>query len=121
MKETEPNFGRALTNIRRTLANLAAAADKQLDYLKSVGDNAECVDELALEFHDDLLYLKQFIKQGRLSQEAAQAVSTVDDLLDRMSGEQNARLWTTDALVSASEWAEVRKLAADALALLERK
>lgn len=46
-------------------------------------------------------------------------VRVLDCQLDEMSGQEHAELWEGDAL-HGPEWAEVRALAADALAVLGR-
>ncbi|MFV8751701.1 hypothetical protein ACNOYE_14245 [Nannocystaceae bacterium ST9] len=43
------------------------------------------------------------------------AIESLDAQLESMSGPDNARLWTVDALTSAPEWAKVRVLAAAVL------
>lgn len=59
------------------------------------------------------------MENGLVSQEQAEAIRLVDQLLDRMSGEENSSLWDFKALRTSPEWAEVRKLARAALATLE--
>lgn len=118
MKELKNNLGWALANVKKNLANLAAPPDRQLAYLKSIGDECKCLDELALEFNDAFIFLNQFIEDRRVPEATAAAIAAVDKQLDAMSGEKNARLWTSEALATTPEWKEVRALAVRALALL---
>jgi len=73
------------------------------------------IDEFALDYHHAA---HASIRQGLLTEPQARAVLALDELFDQMSGENNARLWTTEALLSASEWQRARKLADEALRLL---
>ena len=96
---------------------LAAPADQQVAYLKRLG-TAPCADELALELNYIVAMLDQFVAQGLLSPVQASAIQAVDQKLDQMSGSQNDELWWEEALHRRPEWAEVRRLAATALAEL---
>jgi len=89
------------------LRALAAPADIQVarfpDFVCKAG-------ELALDYADALLLAFQ-CQQLQFTQEQRQALQRVDDLLDGMSGEQNAHIWTDAALGSAPEWVAVRDAA----------
>ena len=92
----------------KALKNLAADAEAQEHYLRQLG-SWPSLDELALELDD----------AARASQAEApptlrERVLAVDRKLDEMSGEANASLWEPAAL-HRSEWAEVRRLATEAL------
>lgn len=52
-----------------------------------------------------------------VTHDQARALAAIDQQLDLMSGQVNARLWTDEALRSAPEWDTVRGLARTALAL----
>ena len=89
---------------------LAMPADEQVRYLEDKG-LAPSVDELALEFDDA-------VAGASLSTGERERLSALDTYLSRMSGPQHVSLWTTDALRTRSEWAEVRDLARRALAAM---
>ena len=60
---------------------------------------------------DDMLFLQEIDKNQY------DAVKELDDLLSRMSGAANARLWTTEALISAPE--DVRNAAGKCLRMFQ--
>jgi hypothetical protein len=96
-----------------SLERLASAAESQEAYLVQLGV-APSNDELALEFDDAV---GGVTVEGTL-REKLQAVS---ERLKAMSGAQNSHLWQTDALRTAPEWGEVRRLAREALAAIRRR
>jgi hypothetical protein len=89
------------------LTRLAADARSQEQYLRELG-TWPSLDELALGLDD-------VEGASELLEEAIERVELLSEKLDAMRGPANARLWEPDAL-SGSEWEEVRRLAADALA-----
>jgi hypothetical protein len=91
------------------LTNLAADGEAQERYLRQLG-SWPLLDELALEL-DDVARASEAWAPPTLQDR----VRTLDRKLDEMSGEENASLWKPDAL-HGPEWAEVRKLAREALA-----
>ena len=94
-----------------SLQALAAPADVQL---ARYPDFTVKADELALEFEDALLLVTSCQQIG-MDDEQRDTLCGLDDLLTRMSGKENSRLWTEDALRSAPEWEEVRRRAAATL------
>ena len=98
----------------RAVAVLALPAEGQLAYLASIGV-PDGVDELALEFDDGRLLARQFEELGWTSDVFRARVDPLNVLLDEMSGEDRAELWTASALRAASEWDRVRLLAMDLL------
>lgn len=100
----------AMRSLRESLERLAAAPDRQAEYLRQIG-MASCADELALEFDDVELMIPGLVERGFLSADEATSLRTLGDALRAMSGEANADLWTTTALHEANEWREVRDLA----------
>ncbi|MDA0184527.1 hypothetical protein OJ997_29765 [Solirubrobacter phytolaccae] len=89
--------------LREAVAMLARAPEEQAAAVAGA-----CVDELALDldaqpWHDE-------------SADVRAALDELDGMLDAMSGEEHARLWTIDALHGA-EWHQVRRLARRVLAL----
>ena len=74
-------------------------------------------DELALDFDNCYRVAKpQLISMN--SKECLAAVDAIDSHLERMSGEDNAHLWTDQAVKESLEWKELRKVASDACRML---
>lgn len=92
------------------LHRLAAPADAQIRELGSGHP-----DDLALDLD---AVLGAYLATGALTEEQSAALGEVDEQLDRMSGGENADLWTHEGLRNASEWANVRRLATRASELL---
>jgi hypothetical protein len=107
---TAPADG-ALARLRDALRALALPADVQAGLLPSFTGGP---DEFALHF-DQEFRAATADRTVRLSQAQRRALQVVDGLLDRMSGQDNARLWTTGALVHSREWTRLRKAAGSAL------
>ena len=99
--------GQTGEQLRAAVVRLAWAADAQIEYLHGIGVGG-LADELALEFDDAFAVHRAC--PGSLGP-AGPVLADLDRALDRMSGEANARLWTGQALQSATEWREVRALA----------
>lgn len=97
---------------------LAAPSAQQIEHLKDIGVWPG-VDELALAFDDVAPLLPEAVERGEVSNEVESAVRCVDEKLDKMSGQQNAHLWTPDALADSYQWETVRRLASEALRKLE--
>lgn len=108
------NIDKALCELAASLGRLAAPAEEQLAYLERLG-TGELADELALEFHDNLLAVKGCAKPELRDSAAMRAVAEVDGALERMSGTANEWLWRPEGLRAAPEWAALRRLAAAAL------
>ncbi len=92
-------------------------ADDQMAYLAQIG--GAHIDELALEHYDVALMAGGKLRQGEISKIQHDKILELDALLDRMSGAENAALWTEDALRHAEEWNEVRRLAHACLVSLD--
>jgi hypothetical protein len=107
-----------LVQLVRTLRNLASEPDAQKAFLVALGswDNT---DELALEFDDIYRPLVHHLGELNVPQSAVEKLARLNELLDEMSGPQNAELWGPDALKTSERWAEVRRLAADILSDLD--
>jgi len=100
-----------VARLRDALRALALPADAQKGLLPSFTGGP---DEFALHFDQEL----RAVTAGgavRLSQAQRRALQAVDALLDRMSGQENAHLWTARALVSSREWTRLRRAARGAL------
>lgn len=106
----DPEDG-ALARLRDALRALALPADAQAGLLPSFTGGP---DEFALHFDQEL---RAVTADGsvRMSQAQRRALQAVDGLLDRMSGQENARLWTTRALANSREWTRLRRAARGAL------
>jgi len=93
--------------LESTLIALALPADTQAALLD--GSNLP-VDELALAFDDAYRgWLLQ--SRSRVPDAEIQLVGEINDMLDQMSGPENAALWTREALSSDVRWQEVRHVA----------
>jgi hypothetical protein len=103
-----------LVELIKAVARLALPADAQIRQLEKRG-LFPSVDELALDLHDGVVLLPQFVANGWITSKDADAIAAIDQMLNRMSGPGNP-LWTADALTRAEEWGEVRRQARDALA-----
>jgi hypothetical protein len=94
----------------RAVRCLSLEADEQLHELRRLGCS-DVVDELALQFHDQAVLADQLFSSGQITEEELNLVRRIDKLLEEMSGEVNAALWTPAALRSSPLWAQVRLLA----------
>jgi hypothetical protein len=92
------------------LRNVAADAGAQVNLLET--DALWHIDEFALDYNHAA---QAAVRQGLLTEPQARAVLALDGLFDQMSGESNARLWTTEALQTAPEWRRARTLATEAI------
>jgi hypothetical protein len=99
-----------------TVSRLAADPSMQRDYLEQLG-TWDCLDELALEFDWSYSTLKTY---GLLTADQAEALESIDKLLVSFSGEANTPLWYGLEGLEKPEWAEVRILARNALATLQK-
>ena len=101
----------SLARLRDALRALALPADAQKGLLPSFTGGP---DEFALHFDQEL---RAVTADGaiRMSQAQRRALNSVDGLLDRMSGQDNARLWTARALANSREWTRLRQAAKSAL------
>ena len=102
------------TPLLRAVRWLSQEADEQLAELRRLGC-PDVVDELALQFHDQAIMADQLHNLGGISREQLEVVRRIDKLLEDMSGEANAELWTVEALRTSPMWAQVRTLAREFL------
>lgn len=108
-----------LKNITESLHVLSADFALQAEFLSDLFESDHFLaDELALEFHDDLVFLRPFIQSRPEYASLCAALSALDQKLDAMSGPENAALWSVEGLRSAPAWAEVRALARSCLSYL---
>ena len=106
------------TELYQCVERLSWSSEKQVEYLRNLG-LLPLVDELALEFDDVVGLVPQYVNEGRLSNVQADSIYRLDDLLNTMSGKDNAHLWTEEALVNNELWNTVREHAKHALKLLD--
>jgi hypothetical protein len=100
-------------SLREQLELLAAPGDQAL---ASVPEGCVKADELALDFDNFYqAYMSNFASE--LSPDAREALRAIDESLDRMSGPENAELWTDEAVVTHPAWSDLRRQAARALEL----
>jgi hypothetical protein len=97
-----------------SLQALAAPADVQLARFP---DFVVKVDELALDF-DDALLLVRDCQQLQLTVHQRDALADVETALNDMGGLQRSELWTERALRTSPRWAEIRQRARAALVVL---
>jgi hypothetical protein len=97
--------------LRAAMQALAAPAELQLARFP---DFVVKADELALDFDDALLCVRQN-RAADVRPEQTAVLSTLDGFITRMSGPAQPELWTEDAVRSRPEWAALRSLAAAAL------
>jgi hypothetical protein len=100
---------------------LASPAEVQLEHLRAFFGSWECgtVDELGLEYDDIAPAAGDMVDHGEITPSQSEAVTRLNQYLDSFSGQANAHLWSVDALFSAPEWEEVRRLAATCLRQLQ--
>src|SRR5688572_17600723 len=101
-----------LIQLRKALQQAALPADCQIAKLKG--------SDVPFEVADDAGHWIRWVLQWAettVTDEQRSSLAELDALTDRMSGEQNAYLWTEDALRSRPEWDEVRRMARKALEL----
>jgi hypothetical protein len=105
------------TELIESVKRLAAPADEQVAYLRRLG-SFPALDELALEFNDMVVPARA--TSSNAPSEWVEALHRLDERLDAMSGQANAKLWLAQAL-NGTEWAQVRELARAALAVRPRQ
>ncbi len=78
-------------------------------------------DELGLAFDDGLALVPALEREGIVfTPEAVRALREIDERLTAMSVLESAELWTEAAIRSDRRWADLRRLALEALRLLPR-
>jgi hypothetical protein len=100
-----------LTRLRHALQALALPAETQLLLLPGFVPE---VDELALSF-EHWLVMVLADREARLTKTQRRALAAVERLLDEMSGQRNAHLWTRASLEDGEAWARLRQAAHQAL------
>jgi hypothetical protein len=99
------------------LTVLSSPAEAQLDQLRRLGDR-EAVDELALDYDAIAAAAEDMRQHSELTAAQCHAVRKLNEYLKSISGASNGPLWTPEALYVAKQWADVRRMASEALHLL---
>lgn len=100
-----------LTRLRHALQALALPADAQLGLLpRHAGD----VDDLILNF-DHWFRAATATRTAALTPPQVTALAEIERVLDRMSGQRNAHLWTRGAVRQDIRWTHLRQAARGAL------
>lgn len=73
----------------------------------------------ALEFDDGYRLVDQWVREGWVARASLATINALNEILDEMSGETNAALWTREALDQHAAWREVRRLALAVLITLK--
>jgi hypothetical protein len=97
---------------------LAASAESQEAFLAGLH-----VDELALNFDAGYGAVRQLAESGALSPNQVASLSAIDSKLSEMSRGgrgYSPRLWSLKGIRRSTQWAEVRRMAANALRELRR-
>jgi hypothetical protein len=91
-----------------SLAVLAADAQIQGTWLAR---HAVLTDEIALDFDHAFRMAEALVADGQLAHGVMADLREIDGILSRMSGDENADLWTRDALCTDEGWALARRVA----------
>lgn len=109
--ETDQNLHQ-LTQVMRLLA--ASAAEQ----LAAFPEYVVVADELALLLQDVLLTFDACSESG--DSDLLRVARAIDQLLESMSGPQNAQLWTASAMREKQQWEQIREMAQAALPETDR-
>ncbi len=119
------------SELHRTLHNLAAEADEQIAYLRTIfpetpyseSDEQIPIDELALEFGDMCLGIKnsERYRQLGLSRSVIDKLLEIDAMLGSMGGYPNPGVWAGRALKDSQHWRDVRERARSCEDLISRR
>jgi uncharacterized protein Yka (UPF0111/DUF47 family) len=74
-------------------------------------------DELALEWEERYDFFLNSEESSMVNQAILEALQSLDDEIDQMSGEKRQDLWKDEALTNSIEWQRVRSLAKNVLRL----
>jgi hypothetical protein len=95
-----------MIQLRRSVRLAALPADEQI---ASFPNGAAIEEEIAIDFDSYCQWALEGYQAPDLSHEQRTSLLALNTRLERMSGEQNADLWTNDALRTRVEWEQVRK------------
>lgn len=103
---------------RMLLESIQLLASDYETQVRSLPDYVHVPDEIALTYYDCLLLLEQIEEAGLVTEEQVYRMKAVDMLLSSISGQENAHLWTRDALKNDQVWEQVRNGARQILDIL---
>lgn len=113
------DLDQGLNSIKESLVVLAADFEIQEAFLQELfASDTVSADELALQFHDDFVFLLPRIENLPQYAPLCAALSALNRRLEAMSGPEQAGLWSLEGLKTAPAWAEVRLLGRECLAKL---
>src|SRR5579863_3842993 len=100
--------------LKDALTLLAAPPATQLNHLNALGLPGG-IDELALEYDDIAAAADGLFQAGEIDNRLRDCVKQLTSFLGQFGGQENALLWTPEAIHSAPQWDQVRRMAADCL------
>ncbi len=103
-----------VADLWEAVLNLSLPGEDQLKLLEAMGD-ANAVDELALAMDDSFRVVNEAFASEQLGRDELTSLNLLNNHLDKMSGEENANLWTPQGLRQSGEWQEARRLATNAI------
>ena len=104
--DMDENISQAKVVVLNTFRGLAADGTQQVNFYPSYVCTA---DELALMLEDALPFVRALRKRGEISEKAYEIIEDLDGLTSSLSGEQNAKFWTNDALLHDPVWDTIRQ------------
>ena len=114
MAADEANYMRLLVE---SLINLAAEPEAQMRYLGPVWDIAELAEDHVAPAGNAWW----MCDEGLIKPRVRELTERIGASFDAMSGAENAERWSEQALANDPGWVEIRAMAREALALLERR
>lgn len=93
----------------RSIALLALPPSTQEDFLNAQGV-APLLDELALQFSDELPLVPAFAESGWMTQRQTAIVASLDDQIGAASAKDDPNVWLLPALESQT-WSDIRNQA----------
>ena len=114
MADSAPTKSEIITRLKHALQALALRAELQLSLFPDFVCKA---DELALDFAD-WYHCATGNYPGDFTETQKRGLAELIEFLDKISGQENAHLWTDEALSSRPEWAQIRLMALSCLASL---
>lgn len=106
---------RELRLLVQSLQALALSFDRQMSLFPAF---VHVPDELALLFDDCMRLAESTPGYADLTELQREMLIALDRRLEELSGPDNARFWTTEALANNTVWQEIRARAAQLLSLL---
>lgn len=98
----------AKLNMSQLLKSVRRAALPAEEQIASFPNGVAIEDEIAIDFDSYCQWALEGYQAPKLSNEQRTSLLALNTRLDEMSGQQNADLWTDDALRTRAEWEQVR-------------